>query len=864
MAASEAEAQLILHNRILEELGAKHREFETLAELLEEIVFRCDGAGHLTLLNVAWEHITGWEVQESLGKRLSDFLVDGNIAGELSNSFSISDSISLELPIRAITGQVKTFKLKARKKNDTWYGSLHDITDLNATLFALQNSQAQERKLSLVASNTDNLVIITDAKGSIEWVNSAFTATTGYAIEEVLGRSPGNFLQGPETSQETISLMREHLRKGTPFNVEVQNYSRDGASYWLDIDCFPIFDDKGDISNFIAIERVITQQKEAEEALRESEQHYRSILDTVSEAIFYCNADFKLLYTNPAWETITGHKLAEDKDAYLSQFVHPEDLALLFNFSTNTEKLNRVFKQELRLRHKFGNWRRVEIQLSNNRLRSSGELQLTGAVVDIEERWQETQAIIGAMKEAEALSQARTRFIANMSHEIRTPLNAIIGMSTVLQQTRLDADQKVCVDTLKNGGKALLALVNDVLDLSKLDSTEIELESSRFDLAKICEEAVDIVSATVEEKHLQLSMACSEGVPPTLIGDAHRVRQLLLNLMSNAIKFTHKGGISLHLSWNKSGYNTGILTIQVEDSGIGIPPDRLNSLFNAFVQADPSTTRQYGGTGLGLAICQQICSAMGGEIYARSTVGEGSTFTCHLPLEYEPTPATRTDISLHAVNLDQRHRETLASLEHCLGLHCSYEEIAEAPSVITVSEHGKDTHQVVIDQSAPILTPNRLWSTLQRTDDAADMRENADSPEPKRLRILIAEDALPNQLVISAMLKQLGYTDVTIVENGKLAVEHCQHHDYDIALLDIHMPVMDGVAAATAIAPLRKGGTPVLVAASADVTNESRQAVSSAGFNEWLDKPFTREALASLLARVEQLLTQPPPPESLH
>lgn len=850
MSQHNAERQLLLHNRILEELSAKHREFETLTSLLEEVVFCCDNEGRLTLLNSAWLHKTGWTVAESLNNPLQSYIGNASVLADFSRQLSQDDVLALEVSIASRDGQQRIFNLKARHNGSSWYGSLHDITELRDAVEALEDSRAEEKKLSLVASGTDNVVIITDAKGTIEWVNRAFSSVTGLSPEQALGRSPGQLLQGEGTDTATIDKMRAGIAAGTGFSAEVVNYHINGEMYWVDIDCTPIFDSNNKLSNFIAIERVITEKKLAEKSLRDSEQHYRGILDTVTEAIFYCDKTLTLQYTNPAWTRITGHQLLGNKKHSLEQFVHPEDLAHLHSLRDQAYLSNAGVKQTLRMKSAGGSWRRVDMHLSSkrpsNNLNNLRSRELTGTLVDVEDQWQRTQAILLAKREAEELSRARTRFIANMSHEIRTPLNAIIGMTSVLQQSPLNDDQALCVDTLCHGGKALLSLVDDVLDLSKLDSAEVCLEDADFDIGAICEEAVDIVSASVQEKNLSLSLYYQSPIPAMVKGDAHRLRQVLLNLLTNAIKFTSEGEIQLSLDWTPSSAEQGKLAVRVSDTGIGIPEQRIENLFDAFTQADPSTTREFGGTGLGLAICRQICRAMGGDIRAENRAGGGAEFSFSIPLAVEIAPPTPCDSQMIGSGLDPRSQGVAQSLCHLLGLRFS----SDTPTTPSPQLKLAGEPPLNIGAPPPVLTPQRLRNTIEAHSPGVKQIANKPTQQPSlnpALCILIAEDALPNQLVIKAMLKQLGYQQVDVVENGLQAVELCRKNHYDLALLDLHMPVMDGISAAKEIRSRTDKKAPMIVAASADVTLDARNATKLAGFDDWLAKPFTRDALVKIL-----------------
>ena len=345
-------------------------------------------------------------------------------------------------------------------------------------------------------------------------------------------------------------------------------------------------------------------------------------------------------------------------------------------------------------------------------------------------------------------------------------------------------------------------------------------------------------------------MHCSPSVPPAIIGDPHRIRQLLINLLSNAVKFTSQGGITIALDWEALEGNKGNLQINIIDTGIGIPEERISSLFNAFVQADTSTTRHYGGTGLGLAICQQICSAMGGEINITSTEGQGSTFSCQLPFESATINSPVSKNTLRGVNLDIRAQLVSESLAHCMGYQYQTAQVNGGNSSLSLIKDNGNILTLSSPQTDAVLTPNRLMRKFQALDKQAS---TVSIPRTNRgessLRILIAEDSIPNQMVVDAMLKQLGYMKVLIVDNGQLAVDAASQAEFDLILLDIHMPVMDGLNAAKAIRAILQDATPMIVAASADVTTDARNEASDAGFDDWLPKPFTKELLQALLEK---------------
>lgn len=838
MAVTEQELQVQIHARMLEALNSREKEFSTLTSLLEDIVFQCTASGKICLLNDAWERILGWSVNESQGKQLFDYQDPDWHEVNFPDRDESGGVVASELRLVARNGEGHSFKLKASFSNGYWYGSLTDVTEYRNALSELYEARENEKKLSLVASRTDNQVIITDAQGAIEWVNASFERETGFSSEEVVGRRPSEFLQGPETSLQTVETMREGLARGEGFSVEIINYGKDGQPYWVEIDCSPVKNEGGEITNFIAMERVITERKASEQALKDSEAHFRGILDTVSEAIFYCDTELLIQYANPAWTGMTGHELSDGEAVELSGFVHCDDLPRLEAMAEQIANGELQAREELRVINNDGGWRHVDVILSKSN--NESHFAITGALIDIDERWHANKAMQEAKDRAERLSRTRTQFVANMSHEIRTPLNAIIGMSNVLKNTQLNNEQAGYVDTLLNGGKALLALVNDILDLSKLDSGEIEFENKPYDILEIAEQCVDVMANSVQQKKIRLQLTVGESLSRIQMGDAHRLRQILFNLLSNAIKFTEEGEVGIHL--DEEVVNGGrILKLSVVDTGIGIEAEKLTSLFDAFTQADATITRQYGGTGLGLSICKQIIERMGGRIKVESEPGRGTRFSCELPTRFvEPVESTGV---VHIYNLPTDVEVRVRSAARVLGRTVMRHTDSKGEG-IALQQHGgiiSPRLPVVIDS---ICTPRRLLN-LVRT---VNLAENTPQVKQDRAaRILLAEDVIPNQLVATAMLKQLGYHNITVVETGQQALEKARGTRFDIALLDIHMPVMDGIAAASLLSEEQL--IPTLIAASADVTHEARARAIAAGFHDMLPKPFTREALGALLTR---------------
>ena len=364
--------------------------------------------------------------------------------------------------------------------------------------------------------------------------------------------------------------------------------------------------------------------------------------------------------------------------------------------------------------------------------------------------------------------RTKGEFLAVVSHEIRTPMNAVLGMAQLLMMTELNDEQRRYAETIRSSGELLLALINDILDLSKMESGKISLDARPVDLRAVVADVVQLMSAQAQQKKLYLKVAFADDVPAWIRGDATRLKQIFLNLVSNAIKFTHRGGTRIEV---QSLSNGSWLECRVKDTGIGIPPDRVGKLFEKFSQVDSSITRRYGGTGLGLAICKRLVEGMGGNIAVESKHYQGSTFTWRIP---------------------------------------------SIPS----------------DPPAEVKRP-----------DPAQRRGLTD------LRILLVEDNAVNQVLAMSMLQKLGAT-ADLAQDGAEAVEKVRSGQYELILMDMQMPRMDGLNATRAIRGLTDVRQPRIVALTANAMQSDRQACLDAGMDDFLSKPFQLGELQEKLSAV--------------
>lgn len=785
--------------------------------------------------------------------------------------------LGLSFATRQFLEQLQKFSKKVVEENRS----------LNETKMELEKRLTHEHLLALVASRVNTAVIISDAQDMIEWVNEGFTEITGYTSEEAIGKNI-KFLRGPETDVTTVKRIEEKKNKLLPFHDTILNYKKDGKALWMQMHITPLLNEKGKLERFISIQEDISEiknreaelnrsrellktaqrqakigswewnnkermmtfsdemarilgmegenfpsneaivsrihpsdldlcrktietglsrsspfeiefrlviqgtikyvyltgqavqsdttkseilfgtmqdisdRKQIENEMRMAEIQYRSLFENSQHMICIHNLQGNILSINPAGAVAIGLEAEEIIGRNIQVFFWPKNPA---DYSEYIHNIMQEGKAQglLRLPKKDGE---TSVWLFHNILLydPDGNPYVLSSNVEITGRVEMEKELRMAKKLAEEALIMKDRFVTNISHELRTPMNAIIGFSDLLLKTKLDQEQIEYLQAIHIAGDNLTSMINDVLDLAKIESGKIEFEAKPFTVKNVMSNIHRLLSQNAAQSNLSFEWKCDPNIPTYVLGDELRLTQILINLVGNAIKFTEKGFVHFSCFIKKENEERIDLEFIVEDSGIGIPSEKLKIIFVPFMQASAESTRKFGGTGLGLSIVHDLTELQGGTVDVKSVEGVGSSFTVILPMKKV------------SVDVIQQVEKALQPIEH-----------------------------------------------------------------PGNVRVLIVEDQPLNQQLAKKLVSDFGFT-TEIAFNGKSAVEFLRNETFDVVLMDLQMPEMDGYEATKNIRNVLHLDVPI-IALTAHSSSGEREKCLALGMNDYLAKPYRAQEL---------------------
>ncbi|GAC1631559.1 MAG: response regulator [Candidatus Acidiferrum sp.] len=897
-----------------EQLREKSTYLTTLLEACPIGIVAENAEGKIELSNPAFQELFGYSALEMQGKSIDDLLSPGELREQALGLTQqvLSGTLVHQTVTRkhksGIPVEVETFGVPF-VVDGVLRGLFVLYQDISERLKAQRALRASEEMFRTLTAAAPIGIFRTDGEGRALYVNEKWQAMTGMSSEEAFGMGWVQALD-PADAKRIVNDWLHAAARGDEYRGGLRYRSRRGETVWVEVFATPVAGIGDQSGGYVGVVQDVTERVLRDEELRRSEEQFRTLSAVAPVGIVLMNAKGEFSYFNDQYLQMAGLTEAEAQASAWRRAIHPDDL----------DDVERTFNESLAIK--------VDFTLNYRYLRKDGSVVWAHSVArgfqqkegkrgyvvvvqDVTERHHSEERLRKAKEAAEAANRAKSEFLANMSHEIRTPMNGILGMTELALDTELHPEQREYLDMVKSSAESLLGIINDILDFSKIESGKMELEETTFSLEDCIEEALEPLGLRAMKKGLDLTWTTEGNIPGSLKGDPTRLRQVLINLVGNAIKFTKQGEVNLRAIRLPGESGQATVRFVVSDTGIGIPPEKHEQIFDAFSQADTSTTREHGGTGLGLSISGRLVRLMGGQIDLESTPGKGSKFqftvTFEVASEESKTFLSTTDLKDKAVlvvdgNEANRHllkrllagwgmkpvltsegSEGIAEYQKSVEQHETYPLVLldvnmprtdgyQVAAKLREIAPNEETAIVILSSSlsAPHIAPDQLQiarklsKPIRRRElhdaiaaalETKSLRRKRDSsalPEAGRtLSLLLVEDNLVNQKLAMRLLEKLGHR-VQLAVNGKEAVDVVANGRFDLILMDVQMPVMGGLEATQKIREHESvvgRHTPIL-AMTAHAMKGDREECLDAGMDGYLSKPVQFDLLKSEILRL--------------
>ena len=768
---------------------ALEEQYRDLFENANDLIQCVDPQGRLLLVNPAWRKTLGYSEAEVAGlhildivkpdcreqcRRLFQQLISGEKVGAIEVEFVAKNGESIMLEGSSDFQFVDGKPVSTR-------GIFRNVTER-------KRAENAQRFLACIVESSDYAIFGTTPDGRIVSWNAAAEALFGYSAGEILGNHVSTLV--PPEGQDEVGHILGRLKQGEKIShFETTSMGKDGGRLDVSLTVSPIKSAAGEVMGAATIAHDISERQRAQEAQR----FLACIVESSDYAIFGTDPEGSIVSWNKSSETLFGYASSEILGKHVS-ILAPVDRQDEAPHILQRARLGEIVSHLETTRVRKGG-ARLDISVTVSPLNNSaGDFIGTAAIAhDISQRKRAELELQKAKEDAEAANRAKSEFLANMSHEIRTPMNGVLGMTDLALNTDLSAEQREYLEMAKLSADRMMTVINDILDFSKIEAGKLDLELTPFGVRESLANIIAPLSLRAQLKGLKLTWSVCPEVPEEVVADPTRLAQILGNLLENAIKFTSRGEVELQVELGRQQANGALLHLSVRDTGIGIPLEKQKSIFEAFSQADSSTSRRFGGTGLGLTISARLVEMMGGRLWVESQPGEGSRFhfTVEVGLASRPQRESRSEESAA-----KAHRRT--------------------------------------DQGE---APGTAGGTLRE--------------EGPKLRILVAEDNPVNQRLVVRLLEKQGHS-VIVAETGRAVLQALDEHEVEVVLMDVQMPDMDGFEATAAIREREKGttGHRPIIAMTAYAMRGDQERCLAAGMDGYVSKPLSSAALAREIERV--------------